>query len=98
MDQEKINTIELVWKRNEESIQGMYYPSFVTKGESWCYTVYPLVRPKQAEPTGFHFAGWSNPNGQIVRMRMEGQATTSEECKAMCEAHRLHIYNSKISE
>lgn len=87
----------LEWKRSEEFIEGMYYPSFTTKSETWCYTIYPLIRPKYPEPTGFHFAGWSCPEGEVTRMRMEGMALTSGECKAICESHKTHVRSIKIS-
>lgn len=98
MGTEQTKDIALEWKRSEEFIEGMYYPSFTTKSETWCYTIYPLVRPKYPEPTGFHFAGWSCPEEDITRMRIEGRALTPGECKAMCESHKTHVYSIKISE
>lgn len=92
------NPQPLVWTRSEEFILGMYYPVFKSVGQTWCYTVYPLVKPKRTEPVGFHYAGWSNPDGNITRMRMEGQATTSDECKAMCQAHNVHVFGMKITD
>jgi hypothetical protein len=90
MDAEKNQKLE--WKRMENFIEGLYYPSFESKGKDWCYTIYPIVRPKYKEPIGYHFAGWSKKqNGDFTRNRIEGEAKTVGECISMCESHLMHI-------
>lgn len=82
------------WKRTEVFIEGMYYPKFDYEGPNWCYTVYPIVRPKYSEPVGFSFAGWARtPDKSLDRMRMQGEAKTVGECTAICIGHLNHVIN-----
>ena len=73
MEQNKNNVLE--WTRSEQFIEGQYYPSFESKGPDWCYTIYPLVRPKWPEPIGYHFGGWSRKPRQPANAQAFVRAT-----------------------
>jgi hypothetical protein len=82
----------LEWKRKEEYLHGYYYPTFESNDELWCYSVYPLVRPKNPNAVGFHFGGWAKKSASSSKRKMiEGTAETAEECKAICLAHATHM-------
>jgi len=95
MEENNTNVIVMEWTRTEQFIEGQYYPSFESKGPDWCYTIYPLVRPKKPEPIGFHFGGWSRkPGDDITRKRIEGEAKTVGECTSICQSHLHHVQST----
>jgi hypothetical protein len=86
------NSNSLSWSRKEEYIEGGFYPSFESKGPDWCYTIYPLVRPKNPEPISFYFGGWAKKPNDANRLWIEGKAKTVGECTSICGAHIRHVH------
>lgn len=91
MEKEDSQESSMEWTRTELFIEGKYYPSFETKGDDWCYSIHPMVRPKWPEPIGYHFGGWSKKSEDAKRHRIQGDAKSVGECTSMCQAHFEHI-------